>query len=128
MAVERVLNPIGMRAAADLSGKQFYIVEITGADTVNVCDAATDVPFGVLQNDPKSGETAVIAYADGEITKVVSDGSVTAIAIGDQLGTNASGKAVKKATSGELVLGRALEASSADGIIITMVIEKGHVA
>jgi len=128
MAVERVLNPIGMRAAADLSDKQFYIVEITGADTVNVCDAATDVPFGVLQNDPKSGETAVIAYADGEITKVVSDGSVTAIAIGDQLGTNASGKAVKKATSGELVLGRALEASSADGIIITMVIEKGHVA
>jgi len=127
MAVERVLNPIGMRAAADLSDKQFYIVEITGADTVNVCDAATDVPFGVLQNDPKSGETAVIAYADGEITKVVSDGSATAIAIGDQLGTNASGKAVKKTLSGELVLGRALEASSADGIIIAMVIEKGHV-
>jgi len=128
MAVERVLNPIGMKAAADLSAKQFYIVEITAADTVNVCSAATDVPFGVLQNDPKSGETAEIAYADGEITKVVSDGSTTAIAIGDQVGTDASGKAVKKTISGELVLGRALEASSADGVIITIVIEKGHVA
>jgi len=86
------------------------------------------VPFGVLQNDPRAGETAEVAYADGEITKVISDGSVTAISVGDQVGTDANGKAVRKATSGDLVLGRALEASSADGVIIAVVIEKGHVA
>ena len=47
-------------AAADLSAKQFYFVKLASATTVNVCTAITDLPIGILQNDPASGEQAVV--------------------------------------------------------------------
>lgn len=128
MATQRVTQTIGMTAASDISTSQYFILEVTAADTVDVCNAATDVPFGVLQNEPGNGETAEVAYADGDITKVVSDGSGTAISVGDQVGTDGNGRAVVKGTSGNLVLGRALAASDSQGEIIPVVISKGHVA
>lgn len=104
-------------AAADLSAKQFFIVELTASQTVNACNAATDIPVGVLQNDPKSGEEATVREMG--VTKVVSDGT-TPIAIGDFVGTNNAGKAVKKTTDKDYIIGRAESASSADGVIITV--------
>ena len=61
MAFEAVQIKIpGLKAAADLSSKQYYLVELTAADTVNVCNGVTDRPIGVLQNAPKSGEPAEV--------------------------------------------------------------------
>ena len=56
----------------------------------------------------------------GGITRVVSDGSGTAIAVGDYIKSHTNGKAIKGATDKDRVIGRAREASSADGTIIAV--------
>jgi len=63
-------------AGADLSEKQFRFVRISGDNTVNAISATTQVPAGVLQNDPESGQAAAVAIAG--ISKVVAGGTVTA--------------------------------------------------
>lgn len=105
------------RAGADLSTKQFHIVELTGQDTVNVCDAATDKPLGILQNKPKVGEAAIVRVWG--ISKVVAGDVLTA---GADYGTSAAGQAVAKVTAGDLVLGRVLEGTAAAGNLATVTV------
>lgn len=107
-------------AAADYSAKQFWPVKLTAANQVTVCSGATDVPIGILQNKPKSGEGADVLCLG--VTRAVSDGSGTAIAVGDWVGVGAAGKLVKKATDKDFAIGRALEASSADGTVISVLL------
>lgn len=109
-------------AENDLSAKQFYAVEgtATNGGKVDVCDAAADRAIGILINKPKAGEMAEVGIMG--IFEAVSDGSGTAIAAWDYVGTNASGKLVKKATADYGVLGQALDASSADGTRIRVMI------
>lgn len=104
------------KAAADLSASQFLAVEYTAVDTVNVCNAATDVGFGILLNKPKLGQAAVVRHLG--VSKAVSDGSGTAIVAGDLVGPNAAGKLVKKAAADFSVIGQALDPSTANGTII----------
>lgn len=104
-------------AAADLSAKQFHFVELVGADQVNACNAATDIPIGVLQNDPRAGEAATV-WGNVGVSKVVSDGSGTPIARGNWLGTNAVGRAVVKTANNDFIVGMALDASAANGVVI----------
>lgn len=111
------------KAGADLSAKQYYAVELTAADTVNVCDAAADTILGVLLNKPKSAQAAQVRILG--IAPMVSDGSSTAIAVGDRVGPNSSGKAVKKATADNAVCGIAMDASSADGTVIRVLLTPG---
>lgn len=105
------------KAAANLSSKQYYAVEVTAADTVNVCNAATDVVIGVLQNKPEAAGHAARVRVFGK-TQAITDGSSVNIAAGDWLGTNATGKLVKKATADYGVCAIANGASTADGTII----------
>lgn len=90
MATEGALQFIpGVKASADLSAKQFLAMKMSGNGTVTVCAAATDKPVGVLQDNPVSGLPAAVAFSGK--TKVVAGGTVTA---GDEVGTDANGKAV----------------------------------
>ena len=115
-----------MTANADLSTKQFYAVKQTGTvDQFGLCSAVTDRSLGILQDKPLSGEPALIRRLG--ISKAVTDGSGTAIAPGDQLGPNASGKLVKVTTPDRPVIAEALEASAADGIIISVLMTPGAV-
>jgi len=120
MSFERIDRVETFEAAADLSAKQFYIMKLASATTINVADSAA-VAIGVLQDKPKSGEQGNVAMIGaGGISRVVSDGSGTAIAAGDRVKANASGKAVKAATDKDRAIGLAREASSADGTIIAV--------
>ncbi len=59
MATENRVLDLSYAAAEDLSDDQYKIVVLdTGA--VRRPNAATDVPLGVLQNAPESGEAAVV--------------------------------------------------------------------
>jgi len=111
----------GLTASADLSAKQYYFVKVSGAGTVTVCAAATDVPVGVLQNAPASGEAAeVCAFG---VTKVSSDAAVTA---GNHIGTSADGQADPKVwgtDTTEYIVGQALETSTAAGGIIAALVQ-----
>ena len=75
-------------ASADLSAKQFYIVKMSGDNTVTVCAAVTDVPIGVLQNKPASGEQAVVRVFG--MSKVSADATLAA---GNIIGSSADGQA-----------------------------------
>jgi hypothetical protein len=100
-----------LTAAADLSSKQYYFVKLASATTVNVCSAITDLPIGILQNNPESGEQAVVQIFG--ISKVVADGTITA---GRWMGTSADSQAAGITPGSDTtvyVMGQAIQAASA---------------
>ena len=119
MAIYQQLNTRYYKAENDLSTKQFHAVEITGNRQVDVCDAAADIAIGVLQNDPKTGEAAMVAVGTGGC-KAKAGGTIAA---GDRVGTDANGKVITK-TRGWL-LGWAEEAG-VDNQIIEVYLSPGY--
>lgn len=102
-------------AGADLSAKQFYFVK-KSSSTYVVCDGATDIPDGVLQNKPELGEPCEV-LAIGP-TKLVADAAITS---GWLLGTSADGQADRKipgTDTTEYVVARALGAVNGAGLIV----------
>jgi|TARA_R100000093_G_scaffold17740_1_gene10173 hypothetical protein len=100
-----------LTAAGDLSSKQFYFVKLASATTVNVCTAITDLPIGILQNDPESGEQAVVRIFG--ISKVSADGTITAARwIGTSSDSQAAGITPGSDTT-VYVMGQAIQAASA---------------
>ncbi len=107
-------------AGADLSSSQYKFVKMSADNTCVICAAATDVPIGVLQNDPASGEEASVTVIGG--TKLTAS---AAIAAGIKIGTNNAGKADAKIAgtdTTEYTVGQVLSASGADGDLLTAVI------
>jgi len=110
-------------AENDLSSKQYYIMKHgSSAGQVDTADA-TGPYVGVLQNKPGSGEEARVVTLGHSL--VVTDGSSTNIAAGDRLAADANGKAVKTTTDNDEIVGIALGASTADGVIIEMLVIPG---
>jgi len=113
-------------AAASLVTKAGYAVKITAAGkNVNLCAAVTDIGFGILMNKPASGAAALVRILG--IAEAVSDGSGTAISVGDKVGPDSTGKIVKVATADRPVMGIALDASSASGTLIRVLLTPGAV-
>jgi hypothetical protein len=110
---------ITLVAGADLSAKQYNFVKLNSSGLAIACAAATDVPVGVLQNAPLSGQEAEVLIVGG--TKIVAGASITLPA---NIGTDATGKAVALATSDttKYVVGSLITASGADGNVVTAVI------
>lgn len=116
MAYEAAQIKVGQfTASADLSSKQYHFVKMSGNNTVTVCAAITDVPIGVLQNTPTSGQAAEVTLFG--ISKVVADGTLAA---GNVIGTSADGQA-DAITAGTdttvYTMGIALKAAAAGDIV-----------
>jgi len=107
-----------LTAAADLSAKQFFFVEISADRAVNLAGDGEDV-LGVLQNKPTSGQSAQVNGV-GSITKVVAGAAIVA---GANVSPDAAGKG-KTTVSGNYIAGTALEAAGADGDVITVVLSQ----
>ncbi|MBU0598781.1 hypothetical protein KKF61_07415 [Patescibacteria group bacterium] len=88
MANTKAVHLESFEAAADLSAKQFYFVKLSANRTVNVPTAITDIPIGVLQNKPASGEAAEVMVIGR--SKVSADETLTA---GQLIGTSVDGQA-----------------------------------
>lgn len=110
MATTQAEKSITLKAAADLSTNQGYFVEVTAAQTVNVCNAITDIAVGVLRNKPDAAGKAAEVAIEGT-TKVIAG---AAIAAGAKVAPMASGKA-QTAASTQFPRGIALDAAGADG-------------
>lgn len=77
-------------AGADLTGSQYLFVKKgTNPGEIVACTAATDVPFGVLQNAPASGAEAEVVVIGG--TKIKAGAALAEDAV---IGTDTSGRAV----------------------------------
>jgi len=107
-------------AGADLSTKQYTFVKLDSSGQAVAAAAATDIPVGVLQNAPTSGQEAEVLIVGG--TKIVAG---AAIGEGALVGTSSAGKAVAL-TAGtdttKYVVGTLLTESAADGNIVTAVV------
>ncbi len=107
-------------AGADLSSKQYTFVKLNSSGEVVAAAAATDIPIGVLQNNPTSGTEASVTIVGG--TKIVAG---AAIGEGALVGTSSTGKAVAL-TAGtdttKYVVGTLLTESGADGDIVSAVV------
>jgi len=77
-------------------------------------DATTTSLLGVVITNPDSGQHGTVQYTGK--TKVYAGGSVT---LYDIITTNGSGRATA-CTSGDVVLGQALQAAGADGELISI--------
>ena len=100
-----------LTAGADLSSKQYHFVKLASATTVDVCSAITDIPIGILQNNPTSGNTATIAIFG--ISKVVAHGTLAA---GNVIGTSADSQAdaiTRGSDNSVTIMGQAVTAGSA---------------
>lgn len=104
-------------AGADLSAAQYRFVKLDGANVV-LCAATTDIPLGILQNDPEEGE-----HAEVMISGVSPLASVTAgLALGAKVATNAVGRG-QAAVSTQHVVGQVLKAASAEDARATVAID-----
>ena len=111
---------LSLSAGADLSTKQYYFVKLDASGNAVVCAAATDIPVGILQNEPTSGQAAEIVVVG--VSKVSSDAG---LAIGAQIGTSSDGQADAKTVgtdTTEYVVGRVLTATSNAAEIATVVV------
>jgi hypothetical protein len=122
MASEITMGYLTATAGSDLSAKQYYVLRVTGSNTVDVATAATQVAVGVLQNNPASGEAATYSM-EGCRVKVYAG---AAIAAGASLTANASGQAITGGT-GDQCFAIALTAASAGGEYVEAV-QISHVA
>jgi hypothetical protein len=112
----------GIVAGADLSaaGSQYKFVKWNGTDRqVVLCAATTDIPCGVLQNSPISGDAATVAFLG--VTKLQGDADLTA---GNSIGTSADGQAAAYTVSDTTkhIVGSVITGNSAAGGYITAAI------
>jgi hypothetical protein len=77
-------------AAADLSALQYQFVKFNSSGGVVAIAAVTDIPAGVLQNQPKSGQIAEVLIVGGTKLKASA-----AIALPALLGVDTTGRGKK---------------------------------
>lgn len=99
---------VGFISGADLSALRYHAVKINSSQEVIAVAAATDVVYGVLQNDPASGQETEVE--DHGITKMaVGAGGVTA---GLLSGLAVDGKAIALGIAGTTILGLCLQTAA----------------
>ena len=109
---------------ADLSAKEGYIVKLTTAATVEgvarkavvLASAATDKLLGTIALGAVAGDVVEIIPRNSHQTGKVVLGTGGAT-LGAYLTADANGAAVATTTSGDVLLGMALEAGSAGDLI-----------
>lgn len=75
--MEVPLFKLTREAGADLSALQFYAVKLNSSSQVVAVSAVTDIPVGILQNDPAaSGRAAELMVAG--VSEVIAGGALTA--------------------------------------------------
>ena len=122
MAVQESRETRTFIAGEDLSSSQFKFVTLESDGQIDLADSAGENCIGVVINDPASG---------GEATVVVSGKTVVTaggtIAAGASVATDASGDAVT-ASTGNIVMGYALEAGVDGQVIAVELIQGGNAA
>lgn len=118
MATENALTCVTLVAGADLSAGQYLGVKLDGSGNAVLCSVEGEQVYGVLQNDPDTGEEGTVAIAG--ITKAEAGG---VIAIGDSVVVASDGQfldANDAAGTADIVVGIARSAAAAAGEIFSL--------
>lgn len=99
---------------------KYRFVKFQAANTVEECDAQGEAAMGVALETAADGEAvSVYQLADGGIIPIEASAAITAL---DEITTGTAGKA-EAAASGDIILGRVVEATSGDGHVVGFVPE-----
>lgn len=118
MAYEDNLQRISLPANADLSASQYCFVVVNSSGKVALASDGAKAD-GVLQDKPAAADRAAQIGIDG-VTKMKAGAAITA---GDDVAVGSSGKGAT-ATTGEVVVARALETATGDGSIISVLLQR----
>jgi len=117
MATHNLHGLFSREAAADLSALVFRFMSLT-ANQIATVSGQGILPDGVLQDKPIAGEAGLLCPLNGSISKVEAGAAVAANA---DVMTDANGRAVT-ATATNQIAGKALQAASAAGEIIEVLV------
>lgn len=112
------LGDTSYTTVTDLSSKQYCFAKSNA--TAGQCAVAGngDKTIGIIQNKPDGTVDKGAVIRELGRSKLVVDGSGTAIAAGDYLGSDGSGRGIKVTADHAWVGARAEEASAAAGDVI----------
>lgn len=116
---------IPMSPTADHTGKEGYFVENSSGQAA-ICNAATDIPLGVItEGAPVGGMSSIALPALGEITRVkVTATSPGTITVGTYLTLKSDGTVQADAGSGARVrVARATEDAVAGELVAAYLVE-----
>ena len=101
-------------AAEDLSDYKYCFVHLADDNTVDLLDAGTEFPIGILQNAPESGEVAVVRIQG--TSKLVMNASVAVGTLlkAEYVGATDNGKGDAADTEGDIVRAVCIYASGAE--------------
>ena len=117
-------NVVFSRAAGEsLASDQFKLVKVDTDAGIDLCDATTDFPIGVLLNDPAAGEACEILHSGRGKVKI--GGTVTA---GQLLGPDAAGLAIAVTADTKTYCAIALESGVANDVIEAAIVPVSHIA
>tara|TARA_R110001599_G_scaffold243355_2_gene443144 strand:+ start:2211 stop:2594 length:384 start_codon:yes stop_codon:yes gene_type:complete len=118
MATQESLKCITLEAGADLSSSQYKMVKLSAGKAI-LCVAVTDIPVGVLQNKPTSGQAATVCVSGA--SKMLAGATINS---GDQVGTDASSTAapyVAGTDTTSYVVGTALVGGSSGEVLTALI-------
>jgi hypothetical protein len=125
MAFEDDVLDISLIAGEDLYSStvnyQYHFVKLSADNTVVHCDGASDIPVGVLQNKPASGQIARVRVM-GVSRVVIGTGT---FAFSNKVGTDASGHGVSKSADKAVFMGEAIMGGAA-ATLGTVIIHPPH--
>lgn len=103
-----------LKAAVDLSAKQYYFVKDDGSEEAVLAGGSTgEIGAGFLQNTPKQGETCDIAGVGGG-AKAIASATITGPQI--ELMALATGKLTPAVVAGDIVVALSKESAAAEDI------------
>ena len=112
---------VSYKSSTDLSAtahENKLVVLSATEGMIELANASSDLPIGVLQNLPKDQAAAAVSTLSGAVMEIQSDGSGTAISVGDRVGPNTAGRVVSVNTDNWPFVGLAEQASQTAGLII----------
>ena len=111
------------RTAADYSTTgQYLFVLLSANDTVTKCSTKGENAIGVLKTATSSAKVAEVFMLGGGALVECAE----TIALNEQITTDANGKAINPDSSGQAVLGIALEAGDSGDVISVMLNSGGE--
>lgn len=114
-------KPVTLKAGQDLSSYQYRFVSMSSDGKIDPTDTGQEA-LGILLDDPGAeNRAASVAVTDGDIVPCVAGG---AFPVSRDLMSDANGRAIS-ATGGGRVQAVSMEASSAAGNIVSVMLKKG---
>jgi len=103
-------------ADQDLRTKQYFLVKMQATGTpmgVILASAVTDACIGVLQNEPNTGEAAVVRVLG---TSKVSCGTPVGLVVPGLVVSDANGQAIASGTDKDWCIGMALQSTATTAV------------